>query len=198
VPRAPRNSLLTTSCGLSNFIASYSAESSLIKKVKREVEGVEYESDGDYRVHLDELEDYCDQIGRVVQTAEVQAYNRKSFFAASNSHSLAPSLKAQLQRRTTNTRLSKLQAPALSEEHKRRYDRIYHSFDGAAEAHVSIDENDASDNDTESVYLNLFLNGLSDTLADYTQIVLLGSSTTDLLTRMRNRTYHCNIKTLIE
>ncbi len=60
-------------------------------------------------------------------------------------------------------------------------------------------------NDTESCYLSLFLNDLSDALDDSSKLIdsktiaLLGSSTSiDSLILMHNRTGHFNMKTLIE
>ena len=71
--------------------------------------------------------------------------------------------------------------------------------DGAAEAHVDDAIVARKSKDTESYYLSLFLNDLSDSLADSTPVAYLGSSTTtDLLTLMHNRTGHCNVRTLIE
>ena len=72
------------------------------------------------------------------------------------------------------------------------------SSDGAAEAHVddAIDARNLKESDS---YLSLFLNDLSDSLADSMPVAYLGSSTTtDLLTLMHNRTGHCNVRTLIE
>ena len=189
---------------------------------KLEQDEVELEDDTDYRAHYGEYHAYhkrmrdahnevCLASGKNPRSNfEISDRNNVRYFSGETNLPLANSLKGFLDRRNSDTLRPRSAVSPVSHELKMLYDECYrighdvlavraaHVADGAADAHVVVDDVE-SNNGVESFYLSLFVSDLSVKLTDSQPIALLGSSTTtDLLTLMHNRTGHCNIKTLIE